>query len=79
MRNKHNKKFNENSDQILQMSLYDGTELFVNCNCDDCIKSDYTISHTEKPMLLSDKLMDAIEMLLWYSPNNSNSVQSFTR
>ena len=57
--------------------LYDRNIPFKNCSCPDCQKHTYAIDHKMKPLDLPDKLVKAIEVLLWYSPNIS-SEQSFT-
>ncbi len=54
---------------VERTKLYDGSASFDNCECSDCHKTDYTIEHSVKPLLLPSKLVEAIEMLLWYSPN----------
>lgn len=50
---------------------------FVNCNCDPNKKTAYSIQHNPRPILLPQKLIDTLEMILWYSPNNRTSRQAF--
>lgn len=59
------------------VELYDPNKTFANCSCPECEKISYSIEHNKKPLELSKMLVEAIEMLLWYSPNNKNSSQSF--
>ena len=56
--------------------IYDKNRPFKNCSCPECEKHYYTLEHRIKPLELPEKLVKAIEVLLWYSPNNSNSQQS---
>lgn len=50
---------------------------FHNCDCSNRDKTAYSIKHSPKPLILPEKMIAAIEMLLWYSPNNYASVQTF--
>lgn len=50
---------------------------FQNCSCSEKEKTPYFIKHEKKPLPLPRELIEVIEMLLWYSPNNHASAQSF--
>lgn len=62
--------------KIVHVSLYDD-QPFVNCRCDLSEKKPYSIEHNPKPLKLPPKMIDTLEMLLWYSPNVLTSKQSF--
>ena len=63
-------------ERIQHVSLY-SDQSFVNCSCDISKKIPYSIEHNPKPILLPQKMIDTLEMLLWYSPNVLTSEQSF--
>lgn len=56
--------------------LYDPNMPFKHCSCPECVKINYAIKHSPQPLDLPERLVKAIEVLLWYSPNNINSSQS---
>ncbi len=58
------------------VTLYDNQE-FKNCMCGCQEKMVYKIKHQPQPLSLPDKMIKTIEMLLWYTPNNASSVQTF--
>lgn len=64
------------SEYTEKVTLYSG-QRFVNCSCSEAEKREYSILHNTRPMPLPQKLIEAIEMLLWYSPNNPASKQRF--
>lgn len=55
-------------------SYFDETR-YCKC-CQNRIEKDYSIQHEPKPLDLTEKLAEVIEMILWYMPN-IDSVQSF--
>lgn len=63
-------------EKIEHVTLYNN-QPFANCNCDISVKKAYSLEHDPKPLALPSKMIDALEMLLWYSPNILTSKQSF--
>lgn len=61
---------------IEHVKLYDNQK-FQNCVCSEEDKYEYSIKHSLRPMPLPKELIETIEMLLWYSPNNLSSNQAF--
>lgn len=53
------------------------SSLFVNCTCSANDKVPYSLRHTPKPIHLTKEMVESIEMVLWYSPNNLSSFQTF--
>ena len=59
---------------VEHITLYKG-QSFQNCSCTE--KTPYSIKHSPQPIVLPEHLIKALEMLLWYAPNNRSSSQSF--
>lgn len=64
------------SDNVEHIKLYEPNIHFCNCQCKDQDKIAYSIKHIPRPLLIPAKLKDAIEILMWYTPNVITSEQS---